>query len=71
MPLEKGVKIKSLIDSTEGFSGAEIKALSLEAGIRAIKDGRKKVSSEDLSNAVEIVKKNRNKSSDSDQIHYG
>ena len=71
MPLEKGVKIKSLIDSTEGFSGAEIKALSLEAGIRAIKDGRKKVSSEDLSSAVEIVKKNRNKSSDSDQIHYG
>ena len=33
MPLEKGVKIKSLLDSTEGFSGAEIKALSLEAGI--------------------------------------
>ena len=71
MPLEKGVKIKSLINSTEGFSGAEIKALSLEAGIRAIKDERKKVSSEDLTNAVEIVKKNRNKSSDSDQIHYG
>tara|TARA_B100000902_G_C27259227_1_gene889697 strand:+ start:100 stop:1350 length:1251 start_codon:yes stop_codon:yes gene_type:complete len=71
MPLEKGVKIKSLIASTDGFSGAEIKALSLEAGIRAIKDARKKVSVEDLTNAVEIVKKNRNKSLDSDQIHYG
>jgi len=71
MPLERGVKIKSLIEATDGFSGAEIKALSLEAGIRAIKDGRKKVSTEDMSHAVEIVKKNRNKSLDSDQIHYG
>lgn len=71
MPMERGFKIKSLIESTDGFSGAEIKALSLEAGIRAIKDGRKKVSSDDLSHAVEIVKKNRNKSLDTDQIHYG
>jgi len=71
MPLERGVKIKSLIEATDGFSGAEIKALSLEAGIRAIKDGRKKVSTDDMSHAVEIVKKNRNKSLDSDQIHYG
>jgi proteasome regulatory subunit len=71
MPLEGGVKIKSLIEATNGFSGAEIKALSLEAGIRAIKDGRKKVSTDDMSHAVDIVKKNRNKSLDSDQIHYG
>ena len=71
MAMERGFKIKSLIESTDGLSGAEIKALSLEAGIRAINDGRKKVSSDDLSHAVDIVKKNRNKSLDSDQIHYG
>ena len=71
MPLDKRVKVSNVIEQTDGFSGAEIKALCIEAGIRAIKEGRKKVIPEDISEAVDVVRKNRNKPKDSDLVHYG
>ena len=71
MPLDKKVKVSNVIEQTDGFSGAEIKALCIEAGIRAIKDKRKKVLPDDISEAVDVVRKNRNKPKDSDLVHYG
>tara|TARA_B100000579_G_C22772502_1_gene824778 strand:- start:745 stop:1374 length:630 start_codon:yes stop_codon:yes gene_type:complete len=71
MPLDKKVKVSNVIDQTDGFSGAEIKALCIEAGIRAIKDERKNVIPDDISEAVDIVRKNRNKPKDTDLVHYG
>ena len=71
MPLDKKVKVSNVIEQTDGFSGAEIKALCIAAGIRAIKDKRKKVLPDDISEAVDVVRKNRNKPKDSDLVHYG
>ena len=71
MPLDKKVKVSNVIEQTDGFSGVEIKALCIEAGIRAIKDKRKKVLPDDISEAVDVVRKNRNKPKDSDLVHYG
>jgi proteasome regulatory subunit len=71
MPLDKKVKVSNVIDQTDGFSGAEIKALCIEAGIRAIKDERKNVIPDDISEAVDVVRKNRNKPKDTDLVHYG
>ena len=44
---------------TEGFSGAELKATSVEAGMIAIREGRSKVKQEDAISAVLRIKKKR------------
>ena len=40
MPLGKSIKLKNIANKTEGFSGAELKALVMEAGIKAISEGQ-------------------------------
>jgi ATP-dependent 26S proteasome regulatory subunit len=55
MKLEKDVDLSIIAAKCEGFSGAEIKALTTEAGYLAIKNDRKKISQKDLLDAVEII----------------
>lgn len=55
MPITKGVSIDHLVSGTEGFSGAELKALTVEAGMCAIREKRKRATKSDFSNALKSV----------------
>jgi len=57
MKLEKDVDLDEIAKKTEGFSGAELKALTTEGGYLAIKDNKKKISQDNLDEAINIVKK--------------
>ncbi len=59
MPLDKDVDLMFLAKITEGATGADIKAICTEAGIRAIKQGRKIVTLEDFLYAIDKVLKSR------------
>ncbi|MDP6379566.1 MAG: proteasome-activating nucleotidase, partial [Candidatus Thalassarchaeaceae archaeon] len=59
MPVTKGVSIDNLVLGTEGFSGAELKALTVEAGMCAIREGRKKATKADFNGALKSVIKKR------------
>jgi proteasome regulatory subunit len=63
MPITKGVTIDSLVNPTEGLSGAELKALTVEAGMSAIRENRKKASKSDFHKALETIIKKRNEKS--------
>ena len=62
-----GVDFNSLVEKTECFSGAELKAVCTEAGYFAIRNNRTKVYFEDFLNAVNKV----NNSSKQDQGYVG
>ena len=53
------VNIKKIVEMTEGFSGAELKATTVEAGMIAIREGRSKVKQDDAVSAVLRIKKKR------------
>lgn len=53
------INISRIVEQTEGFSGAELKATTVESGMIAIRDGRSKVKQEDVQLAVERIKKKR------------
>lgn len=55
MKLERKIDIESLTEQTEGFSGAELKAICTEAGYCAIRSDRTKVTMDDFIDAVEKV----------------
>ncbi len=57
MNLAADVSFEKLAQLTDGMTGADIKAISTEAGYFAIRDGRTKVTMEDFENAIEKVKK--------------
>ncbi len=59
MPLDKSIKLKHIANKTEGFSGAELKALVMEAGIKAISEGQESVSESDFSLALSTIEDNR------------
>ena len=59
MPLSKSIKLKHIANKTEGFSGAELKALVMEAGIKAISEGQESVSESDFSLALSTIEGNR------------
>ena len=61
------IKINSIIAATEGFSGADLKAMCVEAGMVAIRDRREKVLAKDFTSALKITEKMR-KESESDQV---
>ncbi len=61
------VEFENLLEKTEGFSGADIKAVCTEAGYFAIRENRNKVFHEDFVNAVEKV----NGSNGEDQEYLG
>lgn len=50
------VDLERIARITEGFSGADIKAVVTEAGYYAIREGRRRISMEDLLRAVEKVR---------------
>ncbi len=53
------INIAKIVEQTDGFSGADLKATTVESGMIAIRDGRSKVKQEDLQFAVERIKKKR------------
>jgi proteasome regulatory subunit len=55
MKLDKTVDMGQLISKTEGFSGAEIKAICTEAGYAAIRKDRTKITMTDFNEAIERV----------------
>ena len=59
MPLSKSVNLKHIAHKTEGFSGAELKALVMEAGMKAISEGEESVSESDFSLALSTIEDNR------------
>lgn len=52
----KGVNTKEIIANTDGFSGAEIRAMCTEAGFFAIRENRDHVTNEDFMKAIEKVR---------------
>lgn len=48
----KRINLQRIVEKTEGYSGAELKATCVEAGMIAIRDGRNSVSNDDLLQAV-------------------
>jgi len=56
----RDVNLEYLANSTEGASGADIKAITVEAGMFAIRDGRDYVSLYDFRKAIDKVLKNKN-----------
>ena len=67
------VKIQPLVDKTEGFSGAELKASCVEAGMIAIREKRGKVTQKDLMLAIEriLLKKSTSGITSSPDALYG
>lgn len=49
------IQLKAIVEKTEGYSGAELKATCVEAGMIAIRDKRSKISQADLIKAVERI----------------
>ena len=49
------INLKAIVEKTEGYSGAELKATCVEAGMIAIRDKRSKISQTDLVKAVERI----------------
>lgn len=48
----KRINLQRIVEKTEGYSGAELKATCVEAGMIAIRDGRSSISNDDLLQAV-------------------
>ncbi len=59
MPITKGVRVDNIVSSTDGFSGAELKALVVEAGMCAIRLNKNKATKADFSSALETILKKR------------
>lgn len=61
----KGVRVKAIAKATDGFSGAELKATCVEAGMIAIRSSRDTVVQSDVTKAVERINKKKSKSGSS------
>ena len=59
MPMSNDVDLRALAKISEGFSGAEIKSVVVEAGISAISHGRKSASKSDFLTAIKKVEDKR------------
>lgn len=59
IPTDKEVNLQQVSVQTKGFSGAELKALIMEAGLNAISNNRESISREDMKLALDIVNENR------------
>ena len=51
----KRIYLQRIVEKTEGYSGAELKATCVEAGMIAIRDGRSSISNDDLLQAVSRI----------------
>ncbi len=52
---EEGIDLRAVAAVTTGFSGADLRNIVNEATLRAIRQGRDKISTEDLTESVEVV----------------
>ena len=59
MPLNTSVNLKQIANKTDGFSGAELKALVMEAGMKAISEEQESVTESDFSLALSTIEENR------------
>ena len=57
----KGVRIKPITQSTEGFSGAELKAVCVESGMIAIRQERSVVKHGDVMEAIQRLQKKKSR----------
>ena len=57
MHLNSGVDVSNIVSKTQGFSGAEVKAVCTEAGYFAIRDRRTKILMTDFLQAIDKIKK--------------
>ncbi|MDA0648320.1 MAG: proteasome-activating nucleotidase [archaeon] len=55
----KRINVKRVVELTEGYSGAELKATCVEAGMNAIRDKRDTVTQNDILNAVKRINTKR------------
>ena len=60
-PLSKNVDLNFISNKTDGFSGAELKSVIVEAVMSAI-DNRNKVNKSDIIKSIEIINKKKNES---------
>ena len=60
-PISNRIKLEEIASKTNGFSGAEIKSLVVEAGVSAISKGNKKITKSDFLNSLEKLKLNSEK----------
>ena len=60
MAIAKGVNYKKMAAETDGLSGADLRAVCVEAGMGAIKNKRIKVSYKDFTLALEKIKNRLN-----------
>ena len=59
MSLDNSMILEKIANKTEGFSGAELKALVMEAGIKAISDEKATVSENNFLEALQLIVNNR------------
>ena len=60
MSVAKGINFKDLISETEGLSGADLRALCVEAGMNAIKSRRNQITNKNFTDALEKIKNRLN-----------
>ena len=58
----KGVRLKAISQATDGFSGAELRATCIEAGMIAIRSDRDTVVHADVVKAIERLNKKKSQS---------
>lgn len=63
MHLSRDVELGKLADATDGFNGAELMAITVEAGMQAIRRNRSTVRGADFDAAIEAVKRGRSNES--------
>ena len=59
MSLDNSMILEKIANKTEGFSGAELKALVMEAGIKAITEEKATVSENNFLEALQLIVENR------------
>ena len=57
----KRINLSKIIDKTEGFSGAELKATCVEAGMIAIRDDRSHITNDDFMASIKRINEKRSK----------
>ena len=57
MALDKSIDLSELADLTEGFTGADIKNTCMEAGMFALRKGKKKIELKDFNEAIQKTSK--------------
>ena len=57
----KRINLSKIIDKTEGFSGAELKATCVEAGMIAIRDDRSQITNDDFMASIKRINEKRSK----------